>query len=574
MRNVLQSVLLIAVISTRMERVGWAGCPCSGTDLQTRIDRAAEKGEKRIVFPPGRYRAAPQGGQPLVLSGLTNVQIIADGVELVCAENARALTVSRCSEVTLRGLVIDYDPLPFTEGRIVALLADQGGYDVELFDGYPDADKACAFKFEVFDPETRRLRCVDQPVARVEAIDARHLRVIRGGAKGDGLPERLGDVVVTGVNYPPWGVIAKDVDRYSFQHHAVVCEESSHIRFANMALYASYWFGFFEYRCDGNVYQNCRADRRPGEADPVKRAYPRLRSLNADAFHSVRAAEGPAYIGCTAKFMGDDAVNIHGDYHLISDCLKTTLRILVRDRMNIRPGDSVELFSYDGRRLPDGCVVRVERDGGITDGERAFLREQRIRGCYRTNWDPEAWNVTLRDAVDLPRGSVMVSLRETGRGFLVQGCEFGPNRSRGVLIRASHGKIVGNRFNWNSASSVLLSSECFWLEGGNPDDVEVSGNTIADCGDTAIRVDGTGGLLGKPGAPAGLHRRLTIRDNVMIGGRQPAVSAGSTDGLVLTGNRFYAAEASGGTAFAVGRMIETENCRSVVQTNNVLCNQK
>jgi hypothetical protein len=175
--------------------------------------------------------------------------------------------------------------------------------------------------------------------------------------------------------------------------------------------------GFFDSLRGKSIRIAGRTDA--GEADPVKRAYPRLRSLNADAFHSVRAAEGPAYIGCTAKFMGDDAVNIHGDYHLISDCLKTTLRILVRDRMNIRPGDSVELFSYDGRRLPDGCVVRVERDGGNTDGERAFFFARTAHPrCYRTNWDPEAWNVTLRDAVDpSPRFRHGFCCAKRGGGF-------------------------------------------------------------------------------------------------------------------------------------------------------------
>jgi hypothetical protein len=32
--------------------------------------------------------------------------------------------ITRCTNVTVRGLTIDYDPLPYTQGRISAISAD------------------------------------------------------------------------------------------------------------------------------------------------------------------------------------------------------------------------------------------------------------------------------------------------------------------------------------------------------------------------------------------------------------------------------------------------------------------
>jgi hypothetical protein len=84
------------------------------------------------------------------------------------------------------------------------------------------------------------------------------------------------------------------------------------VRLENIDLFASNCFGFLEYNCDGSIYSGCRIDRRPAAGDPVKRADPRLRSLNADAYHSKHAVKGPAYIECTARFMGDDCINIRG----------------------------------------------------------------------------------------------------------------------------------------------------------------------------------------------------------------------------------------------------------------------
>jgi hypothetical protein len=56
---------------------------------------------------------------------------------MICTETTRAITITRCTNVTLRGLKIDYDPLPYTQGRIVAISADRQVYEVELFEGVP-----------------------------------------------------------------------------------------------------------------------------------------------------------------------------------------------------------------------------------------------------------------------------------------------------------------------------------------------------------------------------------------------------------------------------------------------------
>ena len=68
-----------------------------------------------------------------------------------------------------------------------------------------------------------------------------------------------------------------------------------------------------------------------------------MRSLNADAFHSKDAAKGPAIIGCTARFQGDDCVNINGRYHYVCGRRGRRVRIAVLDNEpKIKVGDPVE----------------------------------------------------------------------------------------------------------------------------------------------------------------------------------------------------------------------------------------
>jgi len=528
-------------------------------DLQGFVDQALKSGSKRVVIPPGRYRVTPRNRQHLLLRDLQDVQIAADGVEMICTETTRALTIANCRNVTVRGLVIDYDPLPFSQGRIVKLSEDKKVHEIELFEGYPPAGEVRNFKYEIFRPDTRTLRCEDHYPEKVEVVDPRHIRVVnRGGSARD--PEEAGDLVVIGAEHAPHGSAA----------HAVECSGNVNVRLENIDLYASNCFGFLEYNCDGSVYSRCRIDRRPAASDIVRRADPRLRSLDADAFHSKHAIRGPAYIECVARYMGDDAVNICGDYHMVTECRGAGLRVLAKHAMNMAAGDPVELFAYDGRRLPDAKLVEVERDGKVNDAERAFILKQRMDEGLRTRWNADAWRVTLDRAVELPLGSLIASARRMGNGFLVQGCDFGFNRSRGILIKASDGKVVGNRLTENRGPAILVAPEYWWLESGSSNNVEIRDNTIASCRVRPILVHAQGGeglITGKP-APSGAHNNISIVGNAISDSPLPNIEVTSTDGLRVEGNTFRSPRGAKPGQDPGAEAVKTVNCARVTQADN------
>ncbi len=527
------AVILLAMLAATV--VAWPASTGGGTaghletpaaepfDLQAFIDSQVKAGARQIVVPRGRYRVKPRDQQHLVLHDLQDTVIIAEDVEMVCTETTRAVTLAHCRNVTLRGLVIDYDPLPFTQGRITGFSNNKRIHEIELFDGYPGAEAVRPFKYEIFCPDTRTLRCDDRYPSKVEVVNPRHIRVHNpGGRMSD--PEQAGDLIVIGTELAPGGSVP----------HAVECDDSASVRLESITLYASNCFGFFEENCDGNTYDHCRVDRRPAADDPVKRGDARLRSLDADAFHSKYAVKGPAYVACTAKFMGDDAINICGDYHVISVCQGDTLRVLAKGRLNVAAGDPVELLAYDGTRLPDAKAVTVERDGAVNEAEKAFLLKQQMDEEVRTQCSARAYKVTLDRAVDLPRGSLLASAERQGNGFLVQGCDFSFNRSRGILIKASRGKILGNKLTANWMEAIEVAPEYWWLESGSSDDVEIADNVISDCRMTGIAVyaeGGTGQL-----APAGVHNRIVITGNTLTGCPMPNIFVSSTNEVRIERN--------------------------------------
>jgi hypothetical protein len=131
--------------------------------------------------------------------------------------------------------------------------------------------------------------------------------------------------------------------------------------------------------------------------------------------------------------MGDDCVNIHGDYHMITRCEGTKLRVLAKGTMNIQRDDPAELVLYTGQRLPDAQVVSVQATGAIDDEERLFLPRQNMDADLKSGRSlGRAYDITLDREVVMPMGSVVCSANRVGNGFSVKGCDFGFNRSRGL----------------------------------------------------------------------------------------------------------------------------------------------
>ena len=525
-RIALGTALLWAQLHAAAPSPSSSSTPAVPFDLQGFVDTALKAGAKRIVVPPGRYRVTPKNRQHLALQGLHDIRIVADGVEMICTETTRALTISRCTNVTVRGLVIDYDPLPFSQGRITAISPDKQIYDIELFAGYPDATKVRNFKYEVFRPDTRTLRCEDRGLSKIEVLDASHLRFTSPG-RHENHPEQVGDLIVIGAEDAPHGNAA----------HAIECSHNVNVRLEKIDLFASNCFGFLEYDCDGSVYWRCRIDRRPPGDDPVQRASPRLRSLDADAYHSKHAIKGPSYLECSARFMGDDCINICGDYHLVMNAQGRELRVLAKGNMNIQPGDPLELVLYTGERLPDAQAVAIRPAGEILEDERAFLSRQSMdAGLKSARGLSRAFAITLDHEVVMARGGVLCAANRIGSGFQVRDCTFGFNRSRGILIKASHGEITGNRLEGCWMSAILVSPEYWWLEAGSSSDLTIRGNHITRCDGIPIRIESTGGNGSL--APAGAHRNLTITGNTISGCSQPGILVTSTAGLRVEHNTF------------------------------------
>jgi hypothetical protein len=264
-----------------------------------------------------------------------------------------------------------------------------------------------------------------------------------------------------------------------------------------------------------------------------------MRSLNADAFHSKDAAKGPAILSCTARFMGDDAVNINGRYHYVLGSSGREIRIAMLDQnTTINVGDPLEFMPYSGPRPADAKVVQRRLDPlPITEPEKAFIRKLRMDERMRTDLlegEATLYTLTLDREVSITPGSAVCCPLRLGSGFAVKDCDFGENRSRGILIKASNGEVSGNRITNSRMAAVLISPEFWWMEAGMSSDVVVRDNHIKGSRQTPIQVHARGG--NRQLLPAGALRNISILNNHIEGGVWPLIHVTSTSGLTIEGN--------------------------------------
>ena len=501
----------------------------SAQDLQKFLDDAVKAGQKRIVIPPGDWRVKPVGNQHLNLKNLHDIEIVADNVRMICTKTTRAVTVENCTNLTLAGLTVDYDPLPFTQFRIIGISPDGLTHEVEVEEGYRKPAVITDHKYEIYGADTHELSCPTYYGVKVKTIQPGKYRIsIPKHYKSTmtAHPPKTGDFAIIGVSDPK--------GQYP---HAFYTRNSRNVTYRNVKLYASNCFGFVEGFCSGNKYLNCVIDRCPPALDLKKRSSRRMRSLNADGYHSKNAEVGPQIIGCVAKYNGDDAVNINGDYQLVLSQNGKSLLTTFKREITIRPDDLINIWLPSGEMIRGVKVLDVKASGKVTDDERGFIKTLWLINRFKNGENSllsSRCEVILKKEVNVPRGSVICSSSRTGNGFAVKDCDFGHNRSRSILIKASNGVIENNKITGCWSEAIKVSPEYVWLEAGSSCNLKIINNVIKDTNSISIGIYALNSR--KQDSPAGAHANIELSGNRINNSPLPGLCLCSIDGLTMKNN--------------------------------------
>jgi len=407
----------------------------------------------------------------LTFRDLHDLIVDGTGTTLVCRDwRHTALNFEGCRDITLRGVTIDYDPLPFTQGTVTARANDGAWLEVAIHDGYRDYDEG--FRggnvpgfAHVFAAQTQRWKATAPDIypRSITAAGLRRWRIEPHRATGDAVD--VGDRIVLD-HRGAYGI------RF-LRCENVRVEAATVLAAPGVALICRYMKGDnrFSY------------DVRPG-APPAGATEPRLMSSCADGFNYAAARAGPVLEHCRFSFMGDDSVNLHGPTFMVAEQISDR-EIIVGWRWNqehlpwlIQPGDTV-------RRLASGSFSTLG-EASLESFTHETMPEPRWLETVRSHW-PQApeiqgiFRLTLREPLACEPGDAIDLPGINAPNFRIEGCEFRDHRARGMRVAASHGMIRDNLFTRIKWSGISLGPEYgYWREAGWVSDVTIRGNRFAE----------------------------------------------------------------------------------------------
>lgn len=504
-----------------------------GRTLLAKLRAFAAGTEAEITLEPGRYPLPKEG---LLLRKLKGRTLHAEGVTLVGTDlNSALLRFEECTDVTVTGLTLDYDPLPFTQGRLTKVDHAARTAEFEISQGYPPLDEVYLEEKNVhlFEKDRQRWKpdVPDYYPKKIERLTPTAGRLVFS-AQAAGVKElKEGDRLVLNVRRKQGvsveagcaGLTLRDVTIHAAPGIGIL------VRFAEEA----------------GTFENVRITPGPKPPGAVEE---RLFSTSADGFNAAYVRKGPVLKNCDFSFMGDDAVNLHGVMLPVVKWLDAQSFVSMRahwserfDRL-IRAGDEVRFLKEPTYAV--AARARVVKVDYLKGGEAPYeadvkkiwptLKEAGKAAFYVVHLDQAVEGVSAGDFCDVPATSAP--------GFAITGCHFHDHRARGLRLMSNDGVVLDNTFERLKGVAITVGPEyAFWREAGWCRDIRIQGNRIRDVGQginvrlPASYTPGAITVMGRVEPQKAATRYYPGNENITI-------TSNEIDGCAVNGITVYAAK--------------------------------
>ena len=246
-----------------------------------------------------------------------------------------------------------------------------------------------------------------------------------------------------------------------------------------------------------------------------------------DATHSVGSGEGSHVISCLFESMSDDATNqchFHSRVHEVTDNGDGTTTVVYKGNYSARMGATTKFEGYycapfevghrvfiynaEGRLVCDTTALtatEVALDGSGQplrpvnedmynryiefNGKGSASPDEFRTACYTVTVKTEDVNFEALEGYDLSDNSskneckvLIDNMSRASNGFLFDNMLMRNVRSRGLLIKASEGKIVNCTFENIGGACAALLYEMDWGESGVTENTVISRNLMINTG--------------------------------------------------------------------------------------------
>jgi len=444
------------------------------------VGEAIARGDKKFVAKPGDYRF---GSEDLKNFPITAKDFVLEAKGASFWFNGRipvdAFALSNCKSFVLRGATVDFDPLPFTQGKILSIDEDGKSFDLSIDPNFPLPDgwkTGGNIKAVFFTPDGATMRRTR--LDWIASLEKREDRIYRAKCVNGFMfkykedPPAVGDRVV----------LPDRSMRMAFK-----VQECENVTLEDVTVYSCPNMVFSEGNGEGgNIYRRCKVILRPGTS--------RLIASNADIFHSVKVRKGPLIENCEFSRACDDIVNIHSFFSFVLDA-KGPRKLLVSsfyrddvsagcelsfyDRKTFKPLGSAKILKATS--MDDSATVKEAKDVPAKIkalGEKAGdLVSGRVYPCL----------VELDRDIKVSNLDIFSSSDRIARGAIVRDNYFHDGFARGVIMRAENFAIERNRIERIGTSSIIVFTELYCWEGPSSKNGRISENVIVG---SNARLDG------------------------------------------------------------------------------------
>lgn len=435
-----------------------------GTDIQTQIDTAVAAGDSRIVITPGRYYST-RPVRHIDLNNLSNLTIEADGVTLVGQTATRGLELENCSNVTLSGFTLDYDPVLHVQGTIEALRSN--GLDLRIHEGYPVPSdvQGSTMVYEPTGDHPMKQAAAQRYLSDTnyfEKLEPDLIRLTFSSFVSDST--QVGDYfsVLQPINIP----------------HGIAIITSTQITLDGVTVHSAPTFGIISDGGGDLTFNNVQVV--PGEK-PLLASVKRLRSSGADGIHVRSASGNVSMTGCTTEYTGDDCLVLTSPYAMVVDAPSSdVVRVVFKRYEFYAPGDLLELYEHASTQRVERTLVSMSTAPLSAAQVQALTDQYYPDGRFA---EYIAYDLELDAPVNAAPGDFISNHDRSNEGFLIAGCHVQNTRARGILVKAGSGIISNCVVDTTWLPGLQMRPEpAVWLEGDYAHDVQVIGNIFNNCG--------------------------------------------------------------------------------------------
>lgn len=468
------------------------------------------------AIPAGIYRTKGT----FAWDNVEDFTLTAKGVEIIVENSPTAdfMSLNGCERVTIRGpMIIDCDPMVFSQGRILAYDAAARSLTVRLHDGYRTDLKPA--RFMLFGADGGWLPQTMQDFAAPFRVDDRTARITVPGESA--------------ALYKPGNLIAFEGPGAAF-----ACRRSNYA-FEDITVYGGYNMFAWEDQAKGpNLYLRCKMIRRPGSNRLIGGAGPQQNYISG----------GPIYDGCEFSFCWDDNINLLNNIHMVFR-QESPRSVLVKPGSSFVPfavGDTASFYRFDSfAKAGAARVLAVAETGGASLAAEANALARTLQP--RDLGGQACVRLTLDQDMDLRPADYVESSNFRPRDVVIRNSYFHDFMCR-TMIQGVRGAVIeDNVIERAGLAAIDVRLDAYWWEGPTSESVVIRGNTVRDspyslfaacCAfqmSGAISV-GPSTSPGKIPSLDAIFRDFRIEGNRISNSMWSGILAKNIDGLVIKDN--------------------------------------